>query len=218
MEGSLALESFATDTTFRGRHLLNRDHLEVTDLEQMIMNCAVDAKLSKTQWDEMFAAVGAEKIGDILELLADDYNKCNFKPVLKRRLEKFQSLLYERHWQFFSGDMDVEDENFDEHWNSVEAAHISGDAAPGNIPPPPPQLVLNFGHLCQKHKPSKNRANRPKYWFFNAVSHGCQPCVKILVEDMGVDKDELSDTQGFSAMDFADWFKQPEMKVYLATL
>ena len=60
----------------------------------VILNCAVEAKLSKTQWDEMLDKIGAEKIKDILEIDAEDFHSCDFKPVLQSRLETFQSALY----------------------------------------------------------------------------------------------------------------------------
>ena len=93
MEGSPAQESSAMDTTSRVRYLLNQDQQKLTELEKMILNCAADAKLSKSQWDEVLAAVGVEKIGDILQLMSDDYDSCHFKPLLQRRVKNFQSFL-----------------------------------------------------------------------------------------------------------------------------
>ena len=92
---------------------------------------------------------------------------------------------------------------------------------------PPPPLVSeevtrlpmsSLAPLCIKHEPSKRRKHSLKYWYLHAVSDGCQHCVEILVKDMGVDKHARSDTQGWSAMDFADYFQQREMKDYLQTL
>ena len=72
--------------------------------------------------------------------------------------------------------------------------------------------------LCNQHTPSQHRRGQLKYWFFKAVTHGCQECVKILVQDMGVDKNETSDTQGYNAMGFAEYFEQHAMKDFLQTL
>ena len=116
MEGSPAQESSAMDTTCRVRYLLNQDQQKLTELEKMILNCAADAKLSKSQWDEVVAAVGVEKIGDILELMSDDYDRCHFKPLLQRRVKNFHSFLYQK------------------HWCEVEVAYCSGNA----VAPLPP--------------------------------------------------------------------------------
>ena len=95
----------------------------------------------------------------------------------------------------------------------------SGDAVPEAPPaPPPPELPAGVETLCKRHKPTKNRQGKLKYWFFHAVRDGCQKCVKKLVQEMGVDKHAKSDTQGYDAMDFADWFDQAEMSKLLQTL
>ena len=81
--------------------------------------------------------------------------------------------------------------------------------------PPSPPVLLEvtrlsmsiLAPLCVTHEPSRRRKNSLKYWYLHAAGDGCQHCVKILVKDMSVDKHARSDTQGWSAMDFADYFQ-----------
>ena len=42
--------------------------------------------------------------------------------------------------------------------------------------------------------------------------------LKILVKDLGVAKDVTSDTQKYTAWDFAEWAEQHDMKVFLDEL
>ena len=84
--------------------------------------------------------------------------------------------------------------------------------------PPAPAAHPDMEKLCKIDKPSRNRQGQLKYWYFSAVGHGCKECVKLLVQDMGVDKNVTSDNHGYSAMDFAAFYEQPEMRAYLATL
>ena len=58
-----------------------------------------EAEISPAQWEEMIAAVGVDKIEDVLKLRPDDFNKCTFKPCLQKRIEAFQTLLSIRHWK-----------------------------------------------------------------------------------------------------------------------
>ena len=67
------------------------------ELEKIILTCAAEAKISRTQWEEMMAAVGVDKIEDVLKLHPDDFNTCKFQPLLQRRIEEFQTLLSIRH-------------------------------------------------------------------------------------------------------------------------
>ena len=66
--------------------------------DTMILKCAVAANLSKLQWNEFLAQVGAENITDILEIEAEDFERCKFKPLLQRRLDHFQHALYVHYW------------------------------------------------------------------------------------------------------------------------
>ena len=66
--------------------------------DMLILNCAVEANLSKKQWVEMLNKTGSEKITDILELDAADFYRCDFKPILQKRLDSFQSALYRNYW------------------------------------------------------------------------------------------------------------------------
>ena len=60
-----------------------------------------------------------------------------------------------------------------------------------------------------KHKVSRNRQNNPQYHFFAAVSDGCLTCVrKELEENCQVSPDAVSETNAFSAMDFAAYAVQ----------
>lgn len=191
--------------------LLHPGQVELTELESMILTCAVDAKLSKAQWDELLDKVGAENIEDLLELDAEDYDICLFKPLMKRRLEDFQSALYDKHWSKQKGNRDEAD----------VPARGSGDAEPAAPPatrPPQPPPVPTVEDLCKKHKPSKHRVDKLEYWFFHAVSDGCKSCVKLLVHGMGVDKNAISESQSYTAFDFAEWSGQTAMKDYLETL
>ena len=118
----------ATSAQGPRERLLHPGQEELTELDKMISTCAVDAKLSKAQWDELLEKVGAEKIEDLLELDAEDYDTCLFKPLMKRRLEEFQSNLYDKHWSKQKGNRDEAD----------VPARGSGDAEPAAPPPPAP--------------------------------------------------------------------------------
>ena len=96
-------------------------------------------------------------------------------------------------------------------------------------PPPPPQSTdelvtgdISFDggiHLCKKHKPkSKNRQGDPKYWFFNAVKHGCKKCVAFCVDSHGIALDVVSDTNKYTAKDFAHHYEDTDMLDFLQSL
>ena len=171
--------------------LLNSGHGALTEQDKMILDCAAEAKISKPQWELVLGKVGAEKIEDLLDLYPADYDSCEFLPLLRRRLKNFQTKLYAKH-------------------RNNELTLVCVQAAPYPIP--------CIDCLCEKHRPSKNREHKLKYWYFHAVGHGCKRCVEYLVKDMGVDKNEISDTQSYTAKEFAEFFKQQEMLGFLETL
>ena len=203
------------DATPAFRYLLNPGQEELTEVDKMILNCAAEAKLSKDQWDEMLKKVGAEKIEDLLELLSVDYESCDFKPLLRRRLVNFQKAIYANHW---SKQEEEEEEEEDVTARGSGDAEEAAPAAPSAPRPPAPAAPPGTENLCPCHKPPKKRQGDLKYWYFNAVSQGCKKCVLILVHQMGVDKDATSDNRGYDAMDFAEYFKQPAMRAFLETL
>ena len=196
----------------------------------------------------MLDKTGAEEITDILELDAAD-----FKPILQKRLDSFQSALYRNYWsklhEWQAEDFAVgaplskdgahqtaappppplsDDNPFPDDEASVREVDVAPlpDGVHQMAEPPPPLVseevtrlpMSSLAPLCIKHEPSKRRKHSLKYWYLHAVSDGCQHCVKFLVKDMGVDKDARSDTQGWSAREFADCFQQREMTDYLQTL
>ena len=195
--------------------------------DEVILNCALEAKLSKGQWDEMINQIGAETIEDILVVDADDFHGCDFKPVLRARLEVFQSALWRNYWSKLrerptegtsptSLPLDSKD---DVRQNSKPLLDLL------DVPRPPPvaQEVTRLSNdmlasLCVRHEPSKTRKMDLKYWFLHAAGHGCQHCVELLVKEMGVNKDSCSDNQKWTAMDFADYYGQEKMKTFLRTL
>ena len=75
---------------------IGREEVELSELDKLILTCARDAGISLAQWSETFSAVGAEKIADFQELHQKDFDSCNFKPVLNRRIRAFQGFLLER--------------------------------------------------------------------------------------------------------------------------
>ena len=187
-----------------------------TALDLKILTCAKEAEISPTQWHYIMEAVGAEKIADILELHLEHFNRCKFKPVLSCRIETFMSLL----WSRLSA--------LKLHFS--QAVTVAPPPAP-QCPPPPtvqqdapfpvPQAApcpLRMSRLCPQHQPFKKRRADVNYWFFHAVKDGCQKCVKILVEELGVNSNATSETRNYTAMDFARLFNQPEMMAYLETL
>ena len=245
MEATAAWLDVGAGESSAYRYLLNPDQEELTEVEMMILNCAAQAKLSKKQMDEVFTKVGAARLVDLLELHEDDYDHCDFKPLLKLRLKSFQ-LRLKSNQPGRRAEEDVtarasppEDGTARGSGDAVAAAppappappppaekdvsaRGSGDAVAATPPaapaPPAPALLCTFSDLCREHKPTKGRRGDPHYWFFNAVSQGCQPCVQKLVKEKNVEKNVKSYTQGYTAIDFAEWFEQPEMLAFLATL
>ena len=70
-------------------HLLEPGQAKsLAQTDMLILNCAVEANLSKKQWHEMLVKTGSEKITDILELDAADFYRFDFKPILQKRLAK----------------------------------------------------------------------------------------------------------------------------------
>ena len=179
--------------------------VQLTQSEAKIYTCAIEAGISDAQWKELIVAVGAEEVEDILELYLEDFNKCKFKPLLSVRIENFLARL----------------------WNEpMETAGVALPTpteveVPEAVPIPVPHAAprpLQTSKLCKSHKPSKNRREDLSYWFFHAVSDGCKGCVKILVEEMEVDINATSETHRWTAMDFAEFYEQHEMKAYLELL
>ena len=72
------------------------EEVELTELDKLILTCAVDAGISPAQWSETFSAVGAEKIADFQELHQKDFDSCHFKPVLNKRIGTFHWFLKRR--------------------------------------------------------------------------------------------------------------------------
>ena len=97
---------------------------------------------------------------------------------------------------------------------------------PGPPPPPvlqivvvPPPVPFDGRHLCHRHKPSnKRRARDPKYWMYNAAKQGCQACVAYCVRHHGIPKNVESDTNGYTAEDFARYYQQTDMVNFLQWL
>ena len=90
------------------------------------------------------------------------------------------------------------------------------------VPPPDPGVVIPFHdgrHLCKRHKPSnKRRARDPKYWMYNAAKQGCQGYVAYCVRHHGIPKNVASDTNGYTAEDFARYFQQTDVVNFLQWL
>ena len=196
---------------------------ELTKLDRMILTCAADAKISTAQWDTIFEAAGLEEIKDILELEAGDFDSIKFKPLLQNRVGQFQRYLFERYWSTL---VTSPAESTPPKAKAPPPAHLllnSGAPPPPKEPAPCPETEpapspKPTDRLCQKHEPTKNRREDLNYWFFNAIKDGCEDCVKVLVQELGVDKDVTSDTQNYSAKQFAEWFHQPHMNDILDKL
>ena len=103
---------------------------------------------------------------------------------------------------------------------TTRACPASTGLAAGGISPPVP------GHACspgETHVPSTRRRQQRKYWLFQAASEGCLRCVRHFVEAEGVDPASESDTNGWTALDFAVWAREhgdvgsEEVETYLAT-
>ena len=191
--------------------LLTSGQLTLTEEDETILTCAVQANITKPQWEEIWNKTGVEKIKDFLDLETEDYDRCELAPIVRRRIEFFQSALYDNYWSRFI----PAEEN---------SAHSQGpppppppEPAPSAAPQPIPQAISDH-QICMAHTPSKNRRHRLKYWLFGAVKHGCQRCVQTLVQEVGVDVTEVSDTEGYTVYDFAEYFQQSEMIDFLESL
>ena len=183
--------------------------VQLTQSESKIYTCAIEAGISETQWKELILAVGAEKIEDIFELYQEDFNKCNFKPLLSVRIEKFLARLWDE-------PMDTAAVALPTPLPTPTQEEVPG-AAPIPVPHASPR-PLQTSTLCKHHKPSRKRREDLSYWFLHAVSDGCKECVRILVEEMEVDINATSETHRWTAMDFAEYYEQHEMKGYLELL
>ena len=196
------------------RDLFDDDQKEPNEVEMTILQCAVEAGISKPQWDLMREALGIEEIEDFLELYSEAYESCHFNPLLNQRVERFQMDLWENFWR-------AQEESYVEEDSTASG---SGDPVPNPspadpAPPPHAPAAASLNRLCRKHRPSsKDRQVLLKYWLFKAIEHGCQNCVKIMVEEMDVDKSAVSNTNNYTAIEFAVWFSQPEMQEYLEEL
>jgi hypothetical protein len=89
---------------------------------------------------------------------------------------------------------------------------VSASGAPAPPPPPPPPIpdpedfvpFDNGIHLCRHHKPSNTeRRLDPKYWFFQAVRQGCTRCVDFCVRRHLINKNIVSNTNGYTALAYA---------------
>ena len=91
-ESADAKRTRLSDDAFR--HLLNPGQTEVTEVERIVLACAVEANLTKLEWDAILVAVGAEKMEDVLDLYPEDYDRDDISgESLHRRLVRFQGLL-----------------------------------------------------------------------------------------------------------------------------
>ena len=82
----------------RFHYLMKQGQEELTELEEMILDCAAGAKFTKDQWDELLEKVDAGAIEDLLDLNPEDYEGCDFKPLMRRRVLNFQQALYDNYW------------------------------------------------------------------------------------------------------------------------
>ena len=158
--------------------------------DRLILNCAVEARITQNQWFEMLEKTGAEKIEDILLLDAADFYNCNFKAVLQIRLDVFQSILFREYWSKLpkrqaegttpaslplgsegapvlqDGVHQMAEATPSPVSQSVADPAPSRDVVPqmAELPPPPVSQVVSrlpMSGLCQKHQPTKRRKSRP---------------------------------------------------------
>ena len=206
----------ATINVEKVHHFLKPEQETPTETEILILNCALEAQLDKEDWDEVYAKVGAKKIINFLELELEDYDQMTFTPLLRRRVVNFQQLLLQKYWNQQA--KDVGDGRIAQEVEMTGTQVVYG---PAPAPPPlegVPLVSQAKDRLCKAHKPTKNREHLLDYWFFHACGDGCKECVKILVEEFGVDVNVASQTQGYTGMGFADYHKQHEMKRFLESL
>ena len=55
------------------------------------------------------------------------------------------------------------------------------------------------------HRPGKRRVGLKKYWLFQAASEGCLACVQRYLEKEGVASSDVSETHGYSVLDWSLW-------------
>ena len=58
------------------------------------------------------------------------------------------------------------------------------------------------------HPPSKKRRSQRKYWLFEAAGAGCLQCVRHYLVEECLELQSKSDSQGWTALDFAAWARQ----------
>ena len=113
------------------------EEVELTELDKKILTCAAEAQISTTQWIQIFEAVGAEKIEDFLQLNQADFDRCNFKPLLHRRVTECQGFLYDRHWNHFDEDIDEDSttsegsssDSYGSSWNVLDSSSSDGSSS-----------------------------------------------------------------------------------------
>ena len=118
------------------------------------MTCAVEANLTKAQWDELLHKVGVEKIEDLLDLEADNYKNAGFRPELFSQVEIFQKVLYKNHWSKLLASREYDN----------DTARGSGDALATAVPPsqPRPPDVATAALPPQSLPPDSTTALPPK--------------------------------------------------------
>ena len=72
-------------------------------------------------------------------------------------------------------------------------------------------LPFSCGGPDVAHVPPKRggKAQPRGYYLYKAAEHGCLQCVRYLVEIEGLDPNERSSTNSYSAADFARWVRDP---------
>ena len=82
---------------------------------------------------------------------------------------------------------------------------MAQSARPGFAPP-------SSTTPCSGKHGDRRAQDDKKRQFLYACEDGCFPCVERLVLWEGVAPDSHSDTQGFSALDFAEWGEEQEIE------
>ena len=57
----------------------------------------------------------------------------------------------------------------------------------------------------ESHVPPRRHRGKRTYVLFRAAEDGCLKCVRKLLEEEKVDISAVSETKGYSALDFAEW-------------
>ena len=65
----------------------------------MLYECASLAGLGKNDLAFVMDGVGATEVEELLELYPNDYERCNFRPLLNRRVLIFQEYLQDTNHQ-----------------------------------------------------------------------------------------------------------------------